>query len=187
MCGVIGIINTKDVVGDIYLGLLCLQHRGQDSAGISTFDASTNQLLTKKAPGLVQEIFSCEQLKKLKGNVGIGHTRYPTVGSDVETDTQPFVMNSGKKIAMGHNGNLTNYYELKEKLRLQGVLLDSTCDVEPVLHIFANEFERTHNIFSSVNKVYQNIAGSYSVVALVEDGLLAFRDPKGIRPLVMGR
>jgi phosphoribosylamine--glycine ligase len=172
MCGVIGIIGTRPVADEIYLGMLCLQHRGQDSAGMATYDGEFH---LKKGAGLVPDVFT--DLTEFKGNLGIGHTRYPTVGSDVNLDAQPFTNNG---IILAHNGSLTNYYELKKQFNLT-----STCDAEAILRVFAQEFQ--DDLFHAIEKTINRLQGSYSVVAMTKDGLIAFRDPKGIRPLLMGR
>ena len=192
MCGVIGIWGNDHVVRDLYQGLLAIQHRGQDAAGIITYDGRFH---TKKGNGLVRDIFTVENIQRLRGTVGIGHTRYPTVGGGGGEDAQPFQVNSPFGIIMAHNGNVTNYKELKEELfEKYHRLLNSDCDLEIILNIFAQELgdQKTRNlrpehIFKAVEGVYKKVKGSYSVVAYVAgQGLVAFRDPYGIKPLVTG-
>ena len=192
MCGVIGIWANDHIVRDMYQGLLAMQHRGQDAAGIITFDGRFH---TKKGNGLVRDIFTAENIQRLRGNVGIGHTRYPTVGGGSGEDAQPFQVNSPFGIIMAHNGNVTNYKELKEELfEKYHRLLNSDCDVEVILNVFAQELGeqktrdlRPEHIFKAVEGVYRKVRGTYSVVVFVaEQGLVAFRDPFGIKPLVYG-
>ena len=137
MCGVIGIWANDHIVRDMYQGLLAMQHRGQDAAGIITYDGRFH---TKKGNGLVRDIFTAENIQRLRGNIGIGHTRYPTVGGGGGEDAQPFQVNSPFGIVMAHNGNVTNYKELKEELfEKYHRLLNSDCDVEVILNVFAQE------------------------------------------------
>jgi amidophosphoribosyltransferase len=192
MCGVIGLYGNGDVFRDLYQGLLAIQHRGQDSAGIITYDGRFH---TKKGNGLIQDIFTPENLERLKGLIGIGHTRYPTIGGGRGDDAQPFLVNSPFGIIMAHNGNIINYRQLKKELfEKYHRLLNSDNDVEAVLNVFAEELaaQRTkrltpQNIFKAVEGVFKKVKGSYSVVAYVaEQGMVAFRDPFGIKPLVFG-
>ncbi len=192
MCGVIGLYGNADVFRDLYQGLLAIQHRGQDSAGIITY---SGRFHTKKGNGLIQDIFTPENLERLNGPVGIGHTRYPTIGGGRGDDAQPFLVNSPFGIAMAHNGNIINYRQLKKDLfEKYHRLLNSDNDVEAVLNVFAEELaaQRTkqlipENIFKAVKGVYRKVKGSYSVVAYIAgQGLVAFRDPYGIKPLVYG-
>ena len=192
MCGVIGIIGNDDVFQDLYQGLLAIQHRGQDSAGIITYDGRFH---TKKGNGLVRDIFTVEHANRLRGSIGLGHTRYPTIGGGRGEDAQPFQVNSPFGIIMAHNGNVVNYAELKTLLSEKyHRLLNSDNDLEAILNIFAQELEeqnvrqlRPEHIFKAVASVYKKAVGSYSVVGYVAgQGLVAFRDPYGIKPLVMG-
>ncbi len=193
MCGIIGIYGNDDVFKDLYQGLLSIQHRGQDSAGIVTYDGRFH---TKKGNGLVRDIFTAENYLRLKGNIGIGHTRYPTIGGGRGEDAQPFFVNSPFGIIMAHNGNVINYSELK-KLLLDEYHrhLTSDNDVEILLNIFAQELSdqkiktiRPENVFLAVKKVFELVKGSYSVIAYIaREGLVAFRDPYGIKPLVFGK
>ena len=192
MCGVIGIYGSEDVVRELYQGLLAVQHRGQDAAGIITFDGRFH---IKKGNGLVRDIFSADNIKRLTGDIGIGHTRYPTVGGGRGEDAQPFFVNSPFGIIMAHNGNVINCAELETDLYEKHYRhLNSDCDVEIILNIFAqklSELSSTHltpeNVFSAVKEVYKKAKGSYAVVAYIAgQGMVAFRDPYGIKPLVYG-
>ena len=192
MCGVLGLYSTREVFRDLYQGLLAMQHRGQDSAGIITYDGRFH---TKKGNGLVRDIFTVEHAKRLRGHIGIGHTRYPTIGGCRGEDAQPFQVNSPFGIIMAHNGNVVNYAELKKLLfEKYHRLLNSDNDVESILNVFAQELAeqnvrelRPEHIFKAVKGVFSKVIGSYSVVAYIaEQGLVAFRDPFGIKPLVWG-
>ncbi len=192
MCGVIGIIGNGEVFRDLYQGLLAIQHRGQDAAGIITYDGRFH---TKKGNGLVRDIFTPDHLQRLSGTIGIGHTRYPTIGGGRSEDAQPFQVNSPFGIIMGHNGNVINYQQLKKELfEKHHRLLNSDNDVEVILNVFAEELAaqktrrlRPHNVYKAVAGVFKKVKGSYSVVAYIaEQGLVAFRDPYGIKPLVFG-
>lgn len=192
MCGVIGIYSTQEAFKDLYQGMLAIQHRGQDSAGIITYDGRFHII---KGNGLVRDIFTKENVSRLKGSIGIGHTRYPTIGGGGGEDAQPFLVNAPFGIMMGHNGNVANYKEIKQVLFSRyHRLLNSDNDVEAILNVFAQELEgqQTHeiapeNIFRAVEGVFKQIKGAYSVVAYIaEHGMVAFRDPYGIKPLVFG-
>ena len=162
MCGIVGIYGNNDVVKDIYQGLLAIQHRGQDAAGIITFDGSFH---TKKGNGLVRDIFHAEHFQRLKGNVGIGHTRYPTIGGGRGEDAQPFLVNAPYGILMAHNGNVINYSELKKILfNKYHRLVNSDNDVEVILNIFAQELAnqktrilKPHHVFKAVAEVFKKV------------------------------
>ena len=193
MCGVIGIWGNEDIFRDLYQGLLAVQHRGQDAAGIITYDGRFH---IKKGNGLVRDIFTAENLHRLRGNIGIGHTRYPTIGGGRGEDAQPFLVNSPFGIIMAHNGNVINYAQLKKIIfEKYHRLLNSDCDLEAILNIFAQELaeQKTKNlaprhVFKAVEGVFKKARGSYSVVAYIAgQGMVAFRDPYGIKPLVYGK
>jgi amidophosphoribosyltransferase len=193
MCGVVGVFASSDVFRDLYQGLLAIQHRGQDSAGIITYDGKFH---TKKGNGLVLDIFTAENLQRLRGNIGVGHTRYPTVGGGRGEDAQPFQVNSPFGIIMAHNGNVVNYAELKKDLfEKHHRLLNSDNDAEAILNVFAEELtkQRTkklgpYHVYKAVEGVFRTVRGGYSVIAYIaEQGLVAFRDPYGIKPLVYGK
>jgi amidophosphoribosyltransferase len=193
MCGIIGISSKKNVVSELYAGLFALQHRGQDSAGIITYDTSFH---LKKGIGLVNKVFNDKNLARLEGNIGIGQVRYPTIGPGGVEDAQPFMVNSPFGIAMAHNGNVTNYSELRDKLsRKYYRQLSSYSDLEVILNIFAEEMTQhplqqfsPEMVFDTVAKVFSQVKGSYSVVGLIAaKGLFAFRDQYGIKPLCFGK
>jgi amidophosphoribosyltransferase len=193
MCGILGICGSNNIVSELYHGLGALQHRGQDSAGIITYD---QQFHLKKGNGLVQNIFNTKNIARLNGKVGLAHVRYPTIGGGDAEDAQPFYINAPFGIAMAHNGNVTNYYELKESLEKNSFYhMNSRCDVEIILDVFAEELNRSNlrkfapaDIFKTVSAVFKRVEGSYSVVGIVANkGIFAFRDPHGIKPLVFGK
>ncbi len=193
MCGFIGVIGARSAISEIYDGLLAIQHRGQDAAGIITYDGRFH---VKKGEGLVRDIFTAANFERLKGSLGLGHVRYPTVGGGGGEDAQPFTVNYPYGIAMAHNGNVANYEELRERLAGQSMRhLYSGCDVEAVLNVFANGLARSahagftpESYYEAVRDVYRDVRGAYSVVGFVAGyGLFAFRDPYGIKPIAMGR
>ena len=137
MCGIIGLYLKKPVVTELYEGLFMIQHRGQDQAGIYTFDG--HKIHKRKGAGLVDDIFDYDSLKRLKGNIGIGHVRYPTIGGGGVGDAQPFSTDQPYGIMMAHNGNITNHHELKKELMEQDLrFVNSDCDVEVILKVFAD-------------------------------------------------
>ncbi|MFA6304843.1 MAG: amidophosphoribosyltransferase [Patescibacteria group bacterium] len=192
MCGITGIISNNVVATELYESLLCLQHRGQDSAGITTY---SDRFHLKKGMGLVREVFGQEEILALKGNVGIGSVRYPTVGGGVAEDSQPFIVSSPYGITMAFNGNVFNFWELKKELFDHDYRqVNSNSDVEVILNVFAYEMSRfCHKDFFdsvclAVESVHKRVKGAYSVVAIIAGkGLVAFRDPHGIRPMVWGQ
>jgi amidophosphoribosyltransferase len=193
MCGFIGVIGADSAVHEIYDGLLAVQHRGQDAAGIITYD---QRFHIKKGEGLVRDIFSAANMERLSGNLGVGHVRYPTVGSGGGEDAQPFTVNFPYGIVMAHNGNVANYEDLRGELALDGLRhLYSGCDVEVLLNVFADALAREGRggftldaYFAAVADVYRRVRGAYSVVGYVAGhGLFAFRDPYGIKPIALGR
>src|SRR6266852_2351325 len=193
MCGIIGMVGVSAVNQRIYDALTVLQHRGQDAAGIMT--SENGELFMRKDSGLVRDVFQQKHMLKLKGNVGIGHVRYPTAGADSANDAQPFYVNSPYGICLGHNGNLTNARELTEVLvREDRRHLNTGSDSEVLLNVLASELQRVGtprvtpaDIFAAANAVYRRCRGGYAVVAMViGHGILGFRDPNGIRPLVIG-
>src|ERR1700733_4565152 len=194
MCGIVGMVGTSAVNQRIYDALTVLQHRGQDAAGIMT--AQDGELFMRKDSGLVRDVFQQKHMLKLKGNIGIGHVRYPTAGCDSAHDAQPFYVNSPYGICLGHNGNLTNARELTEVLvREDRRHLNTSSDSEVLLNVLASELERVGtprvtpaDVFAAVNAVYRRCRGGYAVTAMViGHGILGFRDPNGIRPLVIGK
>lgn len=193
MCGVIGIIGQKAVNQDIYDALTVLQHRGQDAAGVMTCDK--DQLNLRKANGLVRDVLHTRHMMRLQGTMGIGHVRYPTAGSSSEAEAQPFYVNSPYGIALAHNGNLVNAEQLKQEL-WQAELrhLNTNSDSEVLLNIFAYELQKLHglpltpeHVFKAIEALHKRCEGGYAVVAMIVGyGIVAFRDPSGIRPLCMG-
>ncbi len=187
-CGIFGIYSftKKPVSIRIYNGLIAIQHRGQDSAGITTL--CNGKFLTKKAPGLVSDVFSEKDLENLKGSIGIGHVRYPTTGYSLEEDAQPFTLSNPKKgLAIVHNGNIANMGPISKILKEKGRNPTSSCDIEYVLHWIAEELTASKgDIWKAIERTMKALDGSYSVVMLTGEGeLIAFRDPLGIKPMCM--
>jgi len=196
MCGIVGIHARAPANQLLYDGLLLLQHRGQDAAGIVTGEAKTFHM--HRGPGLVRDVFRTRDMRALAGEAGIAHCRYPTAGSAFHAgEAQPFYVNSPFGIVLAHNGNLTNWEQLKEEMfRLDRRHINTNSDSEVLLNVLAHELERSATgyrvdadaVFSAVAAVHRRCRGAYAVVAMVAGtGLLAFRDPHGIRPLVIGR
>ena len=194
MCGIVGIISQTPVALELYDSLIHLQHRGQDAAGILT---SNERFYSKHGLGLVREIFASRDMQQLKGNMGIGHTRYPTAGGYTESDIQPLWIGSPRGIALAHNGNIVNYPELADEIRHQyHQHLNSSLDSEALLLLFADylgkhasqkEDQFFQHLCEAVQYLHTRVEGSYSIVSLIiGKGLVAFRDPYGIRPLVWG-
>ncbi|MBF0784878.1 amidophosphoribosyltransferase [Muribacter muris] len=194
MCGIVGIIGNTPVNQAIYDGLTLLQHRGQDAAGIVTID-NENRFRLRKANGLVSDVFRQEHMLRLQGNVGIGHVRYPTAGSSSVSEAQPFYVNSPYGLTLVHNGNLTNNAELKKMLfTLAKRHVNTNSDSESLLNIFAHYLDQypnaltPQNIFDTVRQTNNVIKGAYACLAMIIGyGMVAFRDPFGIRPLVLGK
>jgi amidophosphoribosyltransferase len=194
MCGIVGIVGHSPVNQQIYDALTVLQHRGQDAAGIMT--CHEGELFMRKQNGLVRDVFQHRHMVGLKGNIGLGHVRYPTAGCDSSSEAQPFFVNSPYGICLGHNGNLTNAAELAEVLvREDRRHLNTSSDSEVLLNVFASELANAGkprasaaDIFGAITAVYRRCRGGFAVVAMiVGHGLVGFRDPHGIRPLVIGR
>jgi len=194
MCGVVGIVSAQPVNQDLYNALTVLQHRGQDAAGIVTW-SDEHGLKQRKSNGLVRDVFRQQHMERLKGHVGIGHVRYPTAGGAKSSEAQPFYVNSPYGICLAHNGNLTNYDELADLLiREDRRHLATNSDSEVLLNVFAHELQtRTNgrptpeNVFDAVEAVHRRCKGGYAIVAMIIGfGIVAFRDPNGIRPLVLG-
>lgn len=194
MCGIIGILAKGPVNQAIYDGLTVLQHRGQDAAGIITSDG--HRVFLRKNNGLVRDVFQARHMINLQGHMGVGHVRYPTAGCSSSAEAQPFYVNSPFGIALGHNGNLTNAAELKEELFREDLRhINTSSDSEVLLNVFAHELHTVaklrlspDDIFRAVAGVHCRCRGAYAVVAMIVGfGILAFRDPYGIRPLVHGK
>ena len=196
MCGIVGVVSHAPVNQLIYDALLLLQHRGQDAAGIVTQNGQ--KFYMHKAKGMVRDVFRTRDMRALPGNVGLGQVRYPTAGNaDSEEEAQPFYVNAPFGLVMAHNGNLTNAHALKAELfSTDHRHINTDSDSEVLLNVLAHELEnvtrgvplRAEDVFAAVRRVHLRLKGSYAVVALIAGhGLLAFRDPFGIRPLCLGQ
>ena len=194
MCGIVGLVGRGPVNQRIYDALIVLQHRGQDAAGMATGDG--DRLHLRKDNGLVQDVFQQRHIDRLVGNIGLGHVRYPTAGSSSSAEAQPMYVNSPYGITLAHNGNLTNSDALKADLfREDRRHLNTASDSEVLLNVFAHELQMMHverpgadDVFQAIAAVHQRCQGAYAAVAMIMGaGLVAFRDPHGIRPLVYGR
>ncbi|GHD45176.1 amidophosphoribosyltransferase [Mycetocola manganoxydans] len=196
MCGIVGIVSPEPVNQQVYDALLLLQHRGQDSTGIATADGPTFHI--HKAKGQVREAFRTRDMRSLQGKMGLGHVRYATKGlADNEQEAQPFYVNAPYGIILVHNGNLTNTRELADDLfHIDRRHVNSTSDTEMLLNVLATELQSQitgleldpDQVFTAVSQVHERVEGSYAAIAMIAGhGLLAFRDPYGIRPLILGR
>jgi len=194
MCGIVGIVAKGNVNQDIYDALTVLQHRGQDAAGIVTGHEGKFNL--RKDNGLVRDVFHTRHMQQLIGKIGVGHVRYPTAGTSSRALAQPFYVNSPYGIALAHNGNLTNSQELSREIFQSDLRhLNTDSDSEVLLNVFAHELQRlgklvptAEDIFTAVQGVHQRCRGGYAVVAMIAGyGIVGFRDPNGIRPIVFGR
>ncbi len=196
MCGIVGIVSNQQINQLVYDSLLLLQHRGQDSTGIATMDGNVFHM--RKAKGQVKEAYRTRDMRSLKGSLGIGHVRYATSGAaDREDEAQPFYVNAPYGIILVHNGNLTNTRELERQLfNIDRRHTNSSSDTEMLLNILATEIQSQNfgtslsaeHIFAAVKSLHERVEGSYASIALISGyGLLAFRDPFGIRPLVLGQ
>ncbi len=198
MCGIVGIVGCSPVNNDLYEGLLLLQHRGQDAAGIMTGDSDgVGKVYIRRGVGLVRDVFRQEHMDRLRGTMGIAHCRYPTAGTNSGTEAQPMYVNSPYGIALAHNGNLTNAAELGAELYRSDLRhINTRSDSEVLLNVFAHELHQhidsteldPAQVFAAVDSVHTRCRGGYAVVAMIAGrGLLAFRDCHGIRPLVLGK
>jgi amidophosphoribosyltransferase len=196
MCGIVGVVSQAPVNQLIYDALLLLQHRGQDAAGIVT--QQERKFFMHKAKGMVRDVFRTRNMRALPGNVGLGQVRYPTAGNAYsEEEAQPFYVNAPFGIVLVHNGNLTNAQALKTELfTTDHRHINTESDSEVLLNVFAHELEKVtrgiklvpEDVFKAVAAVHKRVRGSYAVIALIAGhGVLAFRDPYGIRPLSLGR
>lgn len=193
MCGIIAASGFRNVIQDLYDGLIVLQHRGQDAAGIVTYN---DQFHLKKSNGMVRDVFHNKSLARLQGPMGIGHVRYPTAGCSSEFEAQPFFISTPFGIALAHNGNLTNTADLRRKLMEKEYHhLNTNSDSEVLLNVFAVALRHQHprkltpeHVFGAVKTLMGKCKGAYSAVALIGgQGILGFRDPHGIRPLQLGK
>ena len=194
MCGVVGIVSAEPVNQGLYDALTVMQHRGQDAGGIVTW-SEEHGLKKRKSNGLVRDVFRSRHMMRLKGNVGIGHVRYPTAGGAKSSEAQPFYVNSPYGICLAHNGNLTNYDELAELMIQEDRRhLSTNSDSEVLLNVLAHELQirvdgspTAENVFAAIDALHSRCKGGYAVVAMIIGfGIVAFRDPNGIRPLVLG-
>ena len=194
MCGIIGIVGQRPVNQSLYDGLTVLQHRGQDAAGIVTCD--DNRFFLRKDNGLVRDVFHTRHMLRLPGSMGIGHVRYPTAGCSSSSEAQPFYVNSPYGISLAHNGNLTNATELKRDIYQDDLRhINTDSDSEILLNVFAHELHvlkkltiDENDIFKAVAGVHRRCRGGYAVVAMISGyGIIGFRDPYGIRPIVFGK
>ncbi len=194
MCGFIGILAPPgtEIFPQLYAGLLAIQHRGQDAAGALTWNGRFH---LHKARGLVRDVFGETEAARLKGTMGIAHVRYPTVGSGGVEDSQPFTIAYPFGIGMAHNGNVTNFDEIRRHLEGESHWhINSSCDLEGILNILGDELAQQQvgrlqpeHVFKAVEGVFRRVKGAYSVVGLIAgEGLYAFRDPFGIKPIIMG-
>ncbi len=196
MCGIIGIVDQQPVNNSLYEGLLLLQHRGQDAAGIMTGESvGYGRLHIRRGVGLVNDVFRQEHMERLRGNMGIAHARYPTAGSSSGNEAQPMYVNSPYGIALAHNGNLTNTAELAQELYEADLRhINTPSDTEVLLNVFAHELHAQgsksltpEQVFAAVESVYNRCRGGFAVVAMIVGrGVVGFRDKNGIRPLVLG-
>ncbi|TAJ45321.1 amidophosphoribosyltransferase [Methanofollis fontis] len=185
MCGIVGIVDAGGVSFPLYYALYALQHRGQESAGISTFD---QRPYVHKGRGLVAEVFDEQILGRLRGTVGIGHVRYPTTGANLPENIQPFnFVFREHTLSLAHNGNLVNTDELRTCYEQDGQIFCTTTDSEVIATIIAHEIRRSGLVEEAVAAAMRELQGSYSVVLTLDDALYAFRDPLGIKPLCIGR
>ena len=202
MCGIIGVVATmgQPVAPTIYDGLTVLQHRGQDAAGIVTCDGE--QLYQRKSNGLVRDVFQQHHMDRLGGHMGVGHVRYPTAGGSSCAEAQPFYTNSPYGISLAHNGNLTNAAELAHQLYVEDLRhVNTSSDSEVLMNIFAHELQKrgkmsiedklyldVKDVFHAVSRVHERCVGGYAIISMITGyGVLGFRDPWGIRPLILGR
>ncbi|MEX0951280.1 MAG: amidophosphoribosyltransferase, partial [Gammaproteobacteria bacterium] len=194
MCGIIGIVGKSPVNQQIFDGLTVLQHRGQDAAGMVTYH--DGRLNLRKDNGMVRDVFHTRHMLNLKGNIGIGHVRYPTAGCSSAAEAQPFYVSSPYGICLAHNGNLTNSESLRRDLFLEDLRhLNTDSDSEVLLNVFAHELQQlgklrleVDDVFSAVDALHKRCRGGYAAIAMIRGfGILAFRDPHGIRPVVFGQ
>ena len=191
-CGVFGIYDFDggDVASTIYYGLLALQHRGQESCGIavSETDGPKGKVTSHKGMGLVNEAFTTEILKKLKGDIGVGHVRYSTAGSSTRENAQPLVLNYVKgTLALAHNGNLINAPELRKELEYTGAIFQTTIDSEVIAYFIARERLNSKTVEEAVGRAMKKIKGAYSLIIMSPRKLIGARDPFGFRPLCIGK
>lgn len=192
MCGFVGVLEVGNSVASvIYDGLIAVQHRGQDAAGITTYDGTFH---VKKGQGLVQDVLVQKHMERLKGSMGVGHVRYPTMGTNSELDAQPLHLFHPYGIVMVHNGNVANYHRLREDVQDKYKRhMNTGSDLEVILNVFADRLSQFDEltdeaVFAAVQEVFEKAKGAYSVAGMIAGyGLVAFRDPSGIKPFSLGR
>ena len=185
-CGICGIFGNQDSAKLTYFGLYALQHRGQESAGITTSDGEN--VAEHKDMGLVSEVFKEDDFAKLKGHLSIGHVRYSTTGASNIVNAQPFTANHrGETFAVAHNGNLVNIRALRDELENKGSIFQSTMDSEAVVHILARERCKHKSLEDAITSIAKRISGAYSILIMTQTQLVAMRDPQGFRPLCLGK
>src|SRR5579864_4944263 len=183
-CGVVAIFANPEAEKLAYLGLHALQHRGQESAGIATSDGMTSRV--HKAMGLVADIFTEDVLSRIPGTLAIGHTRYSTAGDSALLNAQPILVQSNKgAIAVAHNGNLVNAQQVRARLESQGSIFQTNSDTEVIVHLIA--LSREHTLPEAMADALRRVEGAFSLVMMSNDRVFAVRDPRGFRPLAMGR
>lgn len=194
MCGIVGIVAKSNVNQALYDALTVLQHRGQDAAGMVT--CHEGRFALRKDNGLVRDVFHQRHMERLVGNMGIGHVRYPTAGGASSSEAQPFYVNSPYGITLAHNGNLTNVEEIKQELFTSDLRhINTNSDSEVLLNVFAHELHRLgklqpapEDIFTAIKQVHKRCRGGYAVISMITGyGIVGFRDPNGIRPIVFGK
>ena len=191
MCGVFAVFGKKAISDSIYHGIIQLQHRGQDAAGIYLYDQDADKYHLHKNLGLVTDVLKTDSFPLPNATWGLGHVRYSTIGKGKIEDAQPLFHVKNQKVAMAHNGNVVNYVPLRKELENRGYSFQSSCDVEVILRIFTDNLPDKELCFESicraVKAVHNKIIGAYSLVAIIQGfGMVAFRDPQGIRPLLFG-
>ncbi|MCD6293185.1 MAG: amidophosphoribosyltransferase [Deltaproteobacteria bacterium] len=184
MCGIIGVFNHPEASNLAYLGLYAMQHRGQESAGIISTDG--DEFYSHKSMGLVADIFPLEKIESLRGSMAIGHVRYSTTGASLLNNSQPFMINYAHgTLVIAHNGNLVNAEEIKRDLIIKGSIFQSSMDTEVIMHLIAGYQEP--DLVEGIAEALKQISGAYSLLFMNNDKLIAARDPRGIRPLVLGK
>jgi amidophosphoribosyltransferase len=184
MCGIVGISGIENAAAQAYLALYALQHRGQEAAGIVAFDGASTR--SHKGRGLVSEVFDTTALARLKGDTAVGHTRYSTAGGNDIANAQPLTARFARgELAMAHNGNLTNHLDLRARLVEEGAIFRSSADSETLIHLIAKS--RHDTVDRQVDDALSHLEGAFSIIMSVDQTLYAARDPRGFRPLVLGR
>jgi len=184
MCGIVGISGVENAAAQAYLALYALQHRGQEAAGIVAYDGTSTK--SHKGRGLVSEVFGAEALARLKGNTAVGHTRYSTAGGNDIANAQPLTARFSRgDLALAHNGNLTNHLDLRARLVEEGAIFRSSSDSETLVHLIAKS--RHHTVDAQVDDALSHLEGAFSFIMSVDSTIYAARDPRGFRPLVLGR